>query len=117
MLSTTSWPLFVELSFVTIVFGSASMTIVVWPVAETAGCATAGAAAAGLVASAGFAPSAGLAASAGLDASTGFAGSAGFVAGAAGAQALRTLMPARPIMAVLRKVRRVSPGVVAIRCS
>src|SRR5215210_2188160 len=116
MLSTTIWPLLVVLSFVTIVFGSASITKVVWPVAVLA---------AGLAASVGLttagavvgAAAAGFAASAGLAASAGFAGSAGFVAGAAGAQAPRRLMAARPIMPVLRKVRRVRPGVVAIRCS
>ena len=92
MLSTTIWPLLVVLSFVTIVLGSASMTIVIWPVAALAGCA------AGLGASAGFAATAGAvvgagavvaAGAAGFGASAGFgrlrlgfAGSAGFVAGA-----------------------------------
>ena len=65
-MSTTIWPLLVVLSFVTIVLGSASMTMVVCPVAEAAGFATAGAAVAGFGASAGLGASAGFAASAGL---------------------------------------------------
>src|SRR5262245_28432927 len=124
MVSTTSWPLFVVLSFVSRVLGSASMTTVIDPVAGPLGLAAACPAGAAAGLATGAAPGAAGLAAAGA-AGAGALGAAGWAGGEQASNRLaRTVKEialvaapqprrfggeVRPLVVVLR-IRMVSPS-------